>query len=176
MLVDAIWQLNEELPQIISGLMELAIKSLDLLTRYSPALIAKLFEFLHVVLRGLIEKIPGLMKDLVDLVAAVFKGLSDAFEAVDPQVWGHGLNAITYLGGLVTYLASFGPVIPLAFASAVELGILIEELAGIMWLIGKSFGGDKALDTVNKGGDVLEGIGRGIGRFLGGIVTGAIDQ
>lgn len=173
LIVTLLDELNKNIPKMIASISEMTIKALVILTKYAPAITDKLFDFLHVVLQKLIERVPELAQDLVQLVATIFQSLTEAFEAVDPKVWTNGFKTITVLGGLITYLSLLGPIVPLAMVAAVAMTALIGELAILIALVGKTFGGEGMLDAIHKGGEVLTALGEAFGGFVGGFLEEA---
>lgn len=165
-------KLRERRAEMTEGLFDFLVTIFDTMTEKAPSLIAKISEFLHVVLTELQkpENIPQVIQDIVDLVAVIFENAEKAIENANPAVWQKGHKGVALLTSIMSMLAidaalAIGASAGVAGISAVitELGILFTAFGAIMQIPGLE-------DLIDSGIDIFQKLGEALGNFVGGVV------
>ena len=161
-------------PEIMKGIFVLLEAALTLLAERAPELVELLFDFLIGLIKTLTKKLPELTQAVANLVMALFKGVVDAMKTMDFGVIAEGLAGIELLVGLVTMLAGAALLTPVAMVGVLEIGLLLVELTNVLAAIGAIAQIPGLNWLVNEGGEFLEDVGAAIGKFVGGLLGGAM--
>lgn len=162
-------------PAIVEGVLVLINEILKALAEYAPSIVTYLMDFLIGVINALADKLPELIKAAVNLIGAFFRGIVDAFKEIDTTTLIEGLMGIGILSAIMLALSVVAKLIPSAMIGVLGMGIVIAELALVIAAIGAfaQLPGLKWL--IEEGGDLLQGVGTAIGKFVGGIVGGFME-
>lgn len=162
-------------PAIAEGVLTLVEEVLASLAAHAPAIVTYLMDFLIGVINALAEKLPELIQAAVNLIGAFFQGVVDALKGIDTNTLVEGIVGIGLLSAIMLALAAVAGLIPAAMVGVLGMGAVIAELSLVLAAIGAlaQLPGLKWL--IGEGGDLLQGVGTAIGKFVGGIVGGFME-
>ena len=167
--------LVKEVPTLAKGFLEFIIESLDLLIKYMPIIMEKLFTIIHLALRKIIEHLPEFIGDIVDFVAGIFNAFAEAFKNVDMDKMLEGMKMVGLFTLMEAELAACLLLLPLAVAGAVGLLSLFGILKAIFIAIGFMSQDVENAKYIYMAGDMLQAIGTAIGQFIGGLIGGIAE-
>ena len=173
MLVDV---LVECVPAIADGALKLIVGVLEALVEYTPAIVDSVFQFLIGILEGIARNLPGLIQAALDVLMAFFSGIVDALKGIDTETLLQGIVGIGLLAAIMTALSAVAALIPGAMLGVLGMGAVIAELALVLAAIGALSKIPGLNWLINEGGELLQGIGTAIGKFVGGIVGGFMSS
>ncbi len=159
-------------PAIARGFFETIVETLKMLVQYVPQIVDLLFEFAIQVLNKLATKIPDFIVALFNFLSTLFDACIAAFNKLDPNTFLKGVTALGILLIAMHLMASIVTIAPKAMLGVLAFGVLLAELAAVLWAVGQlnQIPGFQAL--VESGGNLLQAVGTAIGQFIGGIIGG----
>lgn len=169
MLVDV---LVECVPAIADGALKLIAGVLEALVEYTPSIVDSIFQFLIAVLEGVAKNLPGLIQAAVDVLMAFFSGIVDALKGIDTETLLQGIVGIGLLAAIMAALSAVAALVPGAMLGVLGMGAVIAELALVLAAVGALAQIPGLNWLINEGGNLLQGMGTAIGKFVGGIVGG----
>ena len=169
MLVDV---LVECVPAIADGALKLIAGVLEALVEYTPSIVDSIFQFLIAVLEGVAKNLPSLIQAAVDVLMAFFSGIVDALKGIDTETLLQGIAGIGLLAAIMAALSAVAALVPGAMLGVLGMGAVIAELALVLAAVGALAQIPGLNWLINEGGNLLQGIGTAIGKFVGGIVDG----
>lgn len=162
-------------PAIVDGVLKVVEEVLRALADHAPAIVTYLLDFLIGVINALAEKLPELIKAAMNLIGAFFQGIVDALKSVDSKALIETILAVGFLAALIAALNAIAALIPGAMIGILGVGAVLAEVTAVL----AAFGALNQLNglsyLVEKGGALLETVGRSLGRFIGGIVGGIAE-
>ena len=167
MLVDV---LVECVPAIADGALKLIAGVLEALVEYTPSIVDSIFQFLIAVLEGVAKNLPSLIQAAVDVLMAFFSGIVDALKGIDTETLLQGIVGIGLLAAIMAALSAVAALVPGAMLGVLGMGAVIAELALVLAAVGALAQIPGLNWLINEGGNLLQGIGTAIGKFVGGIV------
>ena len=169
MLVDV---LVECVPAIADGALKLISGVLEALVEYTPSIVDSIFQFLIAVLEGVAKNLPGLIQAAIDVLMAFFSGIVDALKGIDTETLLQGIVGIGLLAAIMAALSAVAALVPGAMLGVLGMGAVIAELALVLAAVGALAQIPGLNWLINEGGNLLQGIGTAIGKFVGGTVGG----
>lgn len=164
--------LVECIPTIADGALKLIDGVLKALVKYTPSIVDSVFKFLIGVLEGVADNIPGLITAAVDVLISFFSGVVDALKGIDTEKLLQGIAGIGLMAGMMAALSAVAALTPGAMVGVLGMGAVIAELALVLAAVGALAQIPGLEWLINEGGDLLQGIGTAIGKFVGGIAGG----
>ena len=159
-------------PEIMGTMLRLGVMLLDLLVDYAPHLVNSLGNFILGVLRELSKFIPDFVQVAAELIMSIFVGVVKALGSMDTGVLVKGLAAVGLFAGVIAARSAIVPLIPMAMAGVVGIGVVLGELALVLAALG-TLASIPGLDwLMYEGINLLETLGTGIGTFVGSIIGG----
>lgn len=162
--------LVECVPAIADGALKLIAGVLEALVQYTPQIVDSLFQFLIGVLEGIARNLPGLIQAAIDVLMAFFAGIVDALKGIDTATLLQGIVGIGLLAAIMAALSAVAALVPGAMVGVLGMGLVIAELALVLAAVGALAQIPGLQWLINEGGNLLQGIGTAIGKFIGGIV------
>ena len=176
LIVEACSVVRRCIPEIVKTFLVMIDDTLDELNTYAPAIVDKLLTFVITIIDQLAEKIPELSSSLGKLLSAVVDGIKVAIGDLDPKSL---LDLVTAMGIVVVLIKTLKNLSPTAILAAtkglITVGIFLAELTLVLAAIGVIAQIPGLNWLVNKGGDLLEAVGKAIGKFVGGIAGGVAE-
>lgn len=159
-------------PQFVKTILKVALAVVKALAEKGPEIVGYIMDFLTGVINKLAEKMPELVKAVVNLFMSFFSSVIDALRSVDSATIEKALEGVAVLAALMLAFAGLAALAPGAMVGILAMGAVVAELSALLAAIGliSEIPGLKWL--IDKGGDLLLGIGTAIGKFIGGIVGG----
>lgn len=164
----------EAVPVIVDALLELVARLLESLVAYTPRIVDGIFQFLIEVIDSLARKMPELIAAVVNVFMAFFSSVIEALKGIDTTVLIEGILGIALMSGIMLALSAVAGLVPGAMVGVLGMAAVIAELALVLAAIGALASIPGLTWLIDKGGDLLMGIGRAIGGFIGGIVGGVM--
>lgn len=164
--------LIECVPAIADGALKLIAGVLEALVQYTPQIVDSLFQFLIGVLEGIARNLPGLIQAAIDVLMAFFAGIVDALKGIDTATLLQGIVGIGLLAAIMAALSAVAALVPGAMVGVLGMGLVIAELALVLAAVGALAQIPGLQWLINEGGNLLQGVGTAIGKFIGGIVDG----
>ena len=164
--------LVECVPAIADGALKLIAGVLEALVQYTPQIVDSLFQFLIGVLEGIARNLPGLIQAAIDVLMAFFAGIVDALKGIDTATLLQGIVGIGLLAAIMAALSAVAALVPGAMVGVLGMGLVIAELALVLAAVGALAQIPGLQWLINEGGNLLQGVGTAIGKFIGGVVGG----
>ncbi len=159
-------------PALIKAFAILIIEAAKTLAQYVPELVTIVMDLLINTMRAIADRMPELLASAVELFGSFGKGLLQAIGMLDTKTLLAAVASIGILTVALLLMAALSTLVPAALLGVLAFGALVIELALVIALISKLFGGNGMKDTLATGGEVLMLIGQAIGKFIGGIIGG----
>lgn len=162
-------------PAIAEGVLTLVEEVLKSLSAHAPNIVAYLMDFLVGVINAVADRLPELLQAAVKLIGTFFQGITNALKGLDTTTLLEVIAGMGLLSALMIALASVTSLVPAAMVGVVGLGAVVAELALVLAAIG-AFAQLPGLEwLIGEGGNLLQGIGTAIGKFVGGIAGGFMN-
>lgn len=168
--------LGDYAPQLAESFCKLIVGVVESLGTYGPQLVNSLLDLVIDLINGLANHMPQLIDAFANLIGKIFGGVVDALSKADPDKMLKGIAAVGLMSVVAYMLSGVLAVLPSAMLGLVGVGILIAELALVFAAIGQLAKIDGLEDGIAKAGDILNGIGKAIGGFIGGIGEGITES
>ena len=168
---------TECIPALTSGLLQMWISTLQGVKDNAPTLINLVFDIIIDIFNTLSTRLPELTEPLTKFVSALIDLLCSVFNEVSKKVDVQSL--VTLVGEMTAIclgmaaLKTFGKA---AMEGVIYFGIIVTELIGVLELLGLFLNNDTLLNLIEGGGEVLGKLGEAIGKLIGGIVGGGLEQ
>ena len=159
-------------PQIVAALAEFIIGTLDQLTIYIPQIIDSLVSMFIAVIAGIAKRLPDILSAVFDFLGKFFDGVAEGLKKVDTDSLLKGIAGVGLLAVLMKALAAAAPLIPQAAVGVAGIMAIIGEIAILLAAIGALAQIPGLSWLVSEGGNLLEGVGIALGKFVGGFVGG----
>lgn len=159
-------------PAVVDGLFVLIDSVLSALVEHTPTIVEQLFDILIGIIQAITTKLPELIKAGVELLMAFFDGVIDALSGIDVNVLIKGIAGIGLLSAIMLALSAVASLVPGAMLGVLGMGAVIAELALVLAAVGALAQIPGLEWLIGEGGNLLQGIGTAIGKFVGGIVCG----
>ena len=172
MLVDV---LIKCVPKIVEGILKIVVSVLASLVEYAPKIVNFIFHFLIAVIDTLAKRIPDLIKHLVSMLMALFQGVIDALNTIDPEILVKGILGVGFISALMLALSLLAALAPAAIIGVIAAGVVITELAFVLAGIGKLAEIPGLKELVSGSGGLLMAIGSALGKFIGGLAGGIAE-
>jgi len=164
--------LVECIPAIAEGALKLVDGVLKALVEYTPSIVDSIFQFLIGILEGVARNLPDLITAAVDTFMSFFSGIIDALKGIDTETLLEGIAGIGLMSGIMVALSAISALIPGAMVGVLGMGAVIAELALVLAAVGALAQIPGLEWLIGEGGNLLQGIGTAIGKFVGGIAGG----
>ena len=187
--------LVDALPLIADALIELVQALADVVVQCVPTIVSAFFAFILGVLESLKQYIPPIVKAILDLISgilyacadalpelgdsigkflnALLQAIVDALAQIDPKVLADAMLGIGIIAVIMAELALMKILAKPAMLGALAMGAVVLEVAGVLSILGLFSGMSGA---VEKGGELLEAIGKAFGKFFNGFAKGATED
>ena len=172
MLVDV---LIKCVPKIVEGILKIVVSVLASLVEYAPKIVNFIFHFLIAVIDTLAKRIPDLIKHLVSMLMALFQGVIDALNTIDPEILVKGILGVGFISALMLALSLLAALAPAAIIGVIAAGVVITELAFVLAGIGKLAEIPGLKELVSGSGGLLMAIGSALGKFIGALAGGIAE-
>ena len=163
-------------PQLAESFCKLIVSTVESLATYGPQLVNSLLDLLINLINGLADHVPTLITAFANLLGKIFEGVVTALNNADTTNLLKGIAAVGLMSIVAYMLSGMLAVLPSAMIGLVAVGILIAELALVLAAVGQLTKIEGVEDGIAKAGDILNGIGKAIGRFIGGIGEGLTES
>ncbi|MDE6021793.1 MAG: hypothetical protein K2H01_12450 [Ruminococcus sp.] len=160
------------IPRLAEGVLTLVDSVLKSLVEHTPSIIDSIFDFIIKIIEGIAKNVPRLIKVAMSIFASFFSGIINALNSMDTESLLQGTACIGILTAVVIALGTLASFIPAAMVGVLGMGIVIAELALVLAAVGALAQIPGLEWLINEGGDLLQGIGTAIGKFVGGIAGG----
>jgi tape measure domain-containing protein len=164
--------LVECVPALADGALQLVTGVLEALVAYTPQIVDLLFQFLIGILDGVAKNLPALIQAVVNVFSALFSGVIDALNSMDPDTLVKGILGIGFMLSMMGALAAMAALAPAAMVGVLGFGAVVTELAAVLAILGGLAQIPGLEWLISEGGSFLQTIGTAIGKFLGGIIGG----
>lgn len=162
----------ECVPEIVKTVLVVIKEVLIALADNGPTIVHELLRFIVGIIDALAADLPTVIQSVVNLFMQFFAGVIDALQGIDTTVLLEGIAGIGLIAAIMLALAALASLAPEAMIGVLAMGAVIAELALVLAAVGAlaQIPGLKWL--IGEGGDLLQGVGTAIGKFVGGIVGG----
>ena len=167
--------LVECVPVIAEGALKLVVGVLDALVEYTPQIVDLLFSFLIGILEGIAKNLPALIQSVVNVFKALFSGVIDALNSMDPEMLVKGILGIGFMLTMMAALAAMAALAPAAMIGVLGFGAVIAELAAVLAVLGGLSQIPGLEWLISEGENFLQKIGTSIGQFIGGVIGGIAE-
>lgn len=164
--------LVECIPAIADGALKLIDEVLKSLVEYTPSIVDSVFQFLIGILEGVAKNLPDLIQAAVGVLMSFFSGIINALKGIDTETLLQGIAGIGLLSAIMVTLSAVAALTPGAMIGVLGMGAVIAELALVLAAIGALAQIPGLEWLIGEGGNLLQGIGTAIGKFVGGIAGG----
>lgn len=167
--------INEVVPQFVETVLNVLEKVTESLASHTEPIIKNVVKLIIGIIRGVSTHLPELISEGVLLMKNLFVGIADAVSQLSMADLGKMIAGAGMMAGVVAIASAILPLIPSAALAIAGLGGIVIEMIGILALMGgiAQIPGLKWL--VGEGGETLQGVGKAIGKFAGGIVSGVAE-
>ena len=173
-LVSFVKTLSNSAQEIALAIMTMMTGVLDTLATYSPQIVDSLFNFVIGILQSLREHVPDFVEVAIGLIGDFFSAIAKALGRYNASSIAKALSSVGLIVALMYALSGISALIPSATAGVVSIGIILAELTGVLAAFGAISKIPGLTWLIEDGGDLLQGIGTAIGKFIGGIAGGAL--
>lgn len=162
--------LVQAIPDVAEGIFQILASILETASKYAEELAVLLFDFIVKVLKVLETYIPEFVEIGINMLVKFLEALSDAMNSLTPEDMEGLMKAVSKLGIILGMLALLQPLITRAISSVLGLGILVAEIALILWGIGKLTEIPGLMEAVSDSGTLIKSI-NGTVKMMDGIIV-----
>lgn len=158
------------IPEIVKTILVVVKEVLTALADNAPEIVGQLLKLIIGIIDALAADLPTVIQSVMNLFSKFFAGIIQTLNGMDTDVLVQTIAGVGLLAGIMLAMAALANLAPSAMVGVLAFGAIIAELAIVLAAVGAlaQIPGLKWL--INEGGELLEGVGIAIGKFIGGIV------